>query len=192
MLPKLPWLKVADIIQNMKQWPHAPVHFAEEYGSYMVTAATRKKWPYFDSERRLQFLNDTLLDKTAEAGWVLQAWAVFPNHYHFIATSPDNPENLAVLIKNIHGATSKLVNDEDGAKGRTVWFQYWDSRISYQKSYYARLNYVHNNPVHHGVVDNALKYKWCSAAWFEKSYEISFQKTVHSFKTDRVKVPDDF
>jgi len=176
----------------MKQWPHAPVHFTNECGAYMVTAATYYKQPIFRSEKKLQFLHDTLLYKTAEAGWSLHAWAVFPNHYHFIATSPDHPENLTVLIKSIHGITSKHVNDEDGSKGRTVWFQYWDSRISYQKSYYARLNYVHNNPVHHGVVDNALKYKWCSAAWFEKTFDVSFQKKVSSFKKNRIKVPDDF
>ena len=176
----------------MEQWPHSPIHIVHEPGTYMVTGATYNKQLFFNSEERLQFLHDTLLDKAAELGWQLQAWAVFPNHYHFIAISPDCPRTLPAFIKKLHGATSKYVNAEDNVTGRKVWFQYWDIRITYQASYYARLNYVHNNPVHHGLVDNALKYKWCSASWFEKTSDVSFHKTVSGFKTDRIKVRDDF
>ena len=35
------------------------------------------------------------------------------------------------------------------------------------KSYLARLNYVHQNPVKHGLVRVANQYRWCSAAWLE-------------------------
>lgn len=158
----------------------------------MVTAATYKKQYFFNTERRLEFLHNTLLEKALELGWRLQAWVVFSNHYHFLAISPDRPETLPVLIKKIHGATSKRLNDEDDAAGRKIWFQYWDSRITYQTSYYSRLNYVHNNPVRHGLVDDVLKYKWCSASWFEKTAEESFRKTVSGFKTDLIRIPDDF
>jgi len=117
----------------MKQWPHSPVHIVDESGTFMVTAATYKKQHFFNSERKIKFLHDTLLEKALELEWQLQAWAVFPNHYHFLAISPDNPENLPVLIRRIHGATSKRINDKDGASGRKVWFQYWDSRITFQE-----------------------------------------------------------
>ncbi len=75
---------------------------------------------------------------------------------------------------------------------RKVWFQYWDSRITFERSYLARLNYVHYNPVKHGVTANATNYPWCSAAWFDQNAPTSFVKTVKSFKTDKLKVPDDF
>ena len=38
----------------------------------------------------------------------------------------------------------------------------------------ARLNYVHNNPVHHGIVPAARQYPWCSASWFENSADRLF------------------
>ncbi|HCE46510.1 MAG TPA: hypothetical protein DET40_23440 [Lentisphaeria bacterium] len=57
---------------------------------------------------------------------------------------------------------------------------------------YARLKYVHNNPVHHGVVPVAENYTWCSAGWFNMHGEAAFKKTVESFKTDSLKVFDDF
>ena len=140
----------------MKQWPHAPVHILDESGTFMVTGATYKKQHLFNSDKKIQLLHDSLLEKAAEMGWLLQAWAVFTNHYHFLAISPDRADNLPVFIKRLHGSTSRFINEEDGESGRKVWFQYWESRITYQASYYSRLNYVHNNPVHHGLVDDAL------------------------------------
>ena len=174
----------------MKQWNHAPVHLFSELGTYMVTGATFQKQLLFNTENKLQLLHDTLHDTAGKLGWQLHAWAVFPNHYHFLAHSPDNPETLSVLIRRIHGASAKNLNAQDGVSGRKVWFQYWDKWITHQTSYYARLQYVHNNPVHHGLVDNAVTYPWCSASWFEKTATKSFYKTISEFKTDRLNIPD--
>jgi putative transposase len=176
----------------MKQWPHAPIHIVDESGTFMVTAATFKKQLFFNTSQKLQYLEHTLLKTAVEMGWQLQAWAIFPNHYHFISLSPEQPETLPTLIKKIHGSTSNWINREDGIAGRKIWMQYWDSRITFQKSYYSRLNYVHNNPVYHGVVSNALNNKWCSASWFERTAEESFRNTVASFKSDFLKIPDNF
>jgi hypothetical protein len=88
--------------------------------------------------------------------------------------------------------TSKRLNEQDAQRGRRVWFQYWDSHITFERSYLARLNYVHQNPVHHGVADNAENYAWCSAAWFGRNAPASFVATVKSFKTDKLSLPDEF
>lgn len=176
----------------MTQWPHAPVHILDKDGTYMVTSGTYHKERLFDSPEKLQILHDTLLCLAPDYGWNLQAWAVMSNHYHFIAISQGESANLSKLISKLHMVTAKQINIMDNAQDRKVWFQYWDSRITFEKSYLARLNYVHNNPVHHGIVDNAVKYAWCSAAWFEKSADGAFYKTVRGFKTDRLTVKDDF
>ncbi len=84
------------------------------------------------------------------------------------------------------------MNDLDGEPGRKVWFQYWDTLLSFERSFLARLNYVHNNPVKHGLVKIATRYPWCSASWFEQNADRSFYNTVMNFKTDRVNVRDDF
>jgi len=176
----------------MKQWPHAPIHLIEDAGAFMVTAGTYKKQPFFHSEERLQLLHDTLLEKAAGMGWQLQAWAVFSNHYHFVAISPDGADSLPLLIKRIHGSTSKHINMEDNAAGRKVWFQYWDSQITFQRSYLARLNYVHSNAVHHKIVAVAEDYPWCSARWFRSQASPSFCKVVHGMPVDKVNIQDDF
>lgn len=84
------------------------------------------------------------------------------------------------------------MNAVDGSLNRKVWFNYWDTRLTYEKSYLARLHYVHGNAVHHGLVPVANQYAWCSASWFERVASPAAVKTIYSFPLDRVTVEDDF
>jgi putative transposase len=38
----------------------------------------------------------------------------------------------------------------------------------------------------------ANQYRWCSAAWFERTASPAQVKTIYGFKIDRLKVQDDF
>lgn len=176
----------------MKRWPHAPCHSFEAGETFMVTAGTYGKLPLFSASERWEVLHDTLLDVAVELGWDLHAWAVLNNHYHFVAVAPDKGGSLPAFISKLHGRTAQLVNKMDRAPGRKVWFQYWDTRLTHQRSYLARLQYVHTNPVYHRVVPEATQYPWCSARWFEQTASRSLYEVVSGFKTDRVNVPDDF
>jgi putative transposase len=124
--------------------------------------------------------------------WRLQAWALLPNHYHFIALPEDRALSLPALVRRVHAQTARELNRLDRAPGRRVWFQYWDTHITYPRSYYARLNYVNSNPAHHHLVGSAASYRWCSAAWFEQAATPAFQRMVAGFRTDRLGVPEDF
>lgn len=176
----------------MKHWPHAPPHKTLSAGTYMVTAATHHKTLHFNSPDRLQFLHDELLQLARNYQWDLQAWAILANHYHFIARSPKDPSKLSVFLSNLHIKTARHLNSLDNTPNRKVWWQYWDSHITYQYSYLARLNYVNQNPVRHGLVSQAIDYPWCSASWFLQTSQPAFHKTVSSFKIDSVNVIDDF
>ncbi len=172
----------------MPDWPHSPVHRLGESVAYMVTGATYRQRDLLITPSRLTLVRDALLEVAAGFGWKLQAWSVMPNHYHFLALPPDEPETLAALIRQLHSVTARILDLEDGTPGRRVWFQYWDSQITFQRSYLARLKYVHHNPVHHGLVRQAEQYPWCSAAWFARTANRSFFRTVESFPIDRLKV----
>ena len=158
----------------------------------MVTAGTYHKYPFLNSAARLDLVLDLLLNCAREFGSQLQAWAVLINHYHFVALSPDDPQNLKFMLGKLHGAIACELNARDGTPVRKVFYQYWDTHITFQRSYLARLNYVHQNAVHHGIVRKASEYRWCSAPWFERSARPAFVKSVYRFRTDRVKVDDDF
>lgn len=175
-----------------KDWPHAPVHRIDERGIYMVTAATLYKQPLFRTTEALDLLEELLLELTRRSGWTLEAWAVFANHYHFVARNDADAVPLNQLIRELHSRSAIALNKLMASPGQRVWYNYWDTLLTYERSYLARLNYVHQNPVKHGLVAVANQYRWCSAAWFEQVASPAQVKTVYSFKTDRVNVIDDF
>ena len=178
--------------QQIMNWPHAPLHWIFEQGIYMVTAGTYQKASCWNTPERLEFLQQSLFDVAQGFDWALQAWSILSNHYHFIAQSPENSNNLKRFVGKLHMTTAKQLNEWDKQPGRKVWFQFWDTRITFEKSYLARLNYVHFNPQKHGAVTKAEDYKWCSAGWFVQNASSALVKTVRGFKTDRLNVPDDF
>jgi putative transposase len=177
-------------------WAHAPPHRLTEGGCFIVTAGTYRKEHIFDGSNRLRVLRDGLLRYARKHKWHLDAWAVFPNHYHFVGHSPDaeNPgaASLTCFIADFHQHSAAWINAQDQQQNRRVWCNYWETRITFEKSYLARLHYVHQNAVKHGLVPVANQYPWCSAAWFEKEASPAMVKTVYSFATDRIKVADDF
>jgi putative transposase len=99
---------------------------------------------------------------------------------------------LRQALSKLHTLSAREINEADGQPGRKVWFQYFDSHITYTNSYLPRLKYVHHNPVHHGVVACAEHYPWCSASWFTRTAKPAFRATVESFKTDALRVVDNF
>jgi putative transposase len=158
----------------------------------MVTSATLHKHHLFSDESKLTLLQNSLLTLTKQHSWQLEAWAVFPNHYHFIARRKRESGGLADLLNQLHADSARELNRIDEKFGREVWFNFWDTKLTYERSYLARLNYVHQNPVKHGLVPIANQYQWCSAAWFERTVSPATVKTIYSFKTDKLNIHDDF
>lgn len=175
-----------------RPWAHAPPHGSHEPGIYFVTASTLHRHAFSHGTTMLDLLESTLLTCLHAGGWRLQAWAVFPNHYHFIASHSRDARPLSKVLGKVHMLTSKAVNLRDSAPGRQVWFNHRDTHLTFEKSWLARLAYVMRNPVHHGLVLRPEQYPWCSAACFEKNASRALVRTIASFKTDRVEVEDDF
>lgn len=176
-------------------WPHAPPHRLCERGTFIVTAATHNKEHHFRGAERLGVLHRGLLTVARDFDWQLEAWAVFSNHYHFIGhpgESLPDAKNLSQMLGVLHTRTAGWINQLDAAPDRQVWFNFWETRLTYEKSYLARLNYVHQNPVKHRLVPVARAYPWCSAGWFERTAPDAMVKTIYSFKTDQLTVKDDY
>jgi REP element-mobilizing transposase RayT len=102
-------------------WPHAPTHQLSNRGAYFVTAGTYLKAHYFFTPQRLDVLHRGLLSVTRDFSWDLEAWAVFSNHYHFVAHSPRNSEDansLSQMLGLLHARTAGWINRLDGEPKR--------------------------------------------------------------------------
>src|SRR5690348_11269553 len=121
---KLPSVRLAAPKSQLppKDWPHAPVHRLSENGVYFVTASTLHKQHYFNTPEKRDLLENRLLGLAKEYGWQLEAWAVFSNHYHFVARGRHDSRNLGELLHRLHGVSSHDLNQMDGLENRKVWF----------------------------------------------------------------------
>ncbi|MFC1601351.1 transposase [Candidatus Sumerlaeota bacterium] len=175
-----------------RRWHHRPTHVFLPNTMYFVTAGTMNKAPFFDQPARRELLQDALHEVAVAYDWRLEAWAVFANHYHFIGLSPDRGRTLKRMIQRLHSQTSREVNRLDERRGRKVWFQYRDTCLTYENSYFARLNYVNENAVKHDMAAVAHAYPYCSASWFKAEADPTHRRKVESFRWDQLQITDDF
>ena len=171
-------------------WPHAPSKIVKGPGLCIITSGTYHKEHHFKGKGRLEFLQQTLFEAAIETGWELQAWAIFSNHYHLVGISPD-PDGVRRITKLVHGRSSLHVNKLDETQGRKVWYRCRDTQLTSEKSYLARLAYVHNNPRKHlGISPH--EYPFCSLHWFKTNADPPFYETVMSFPYDQISIEDDY
>ena len=133
-------------------WYHSPLHLFTSNSIYLVTATTHKKEHIFLGEKNLSILQDVLFQVIDAYKSELQVRALFSNHYHITATAPDEAPTLKIRTQRLHSQPAREVSRNNGSPGRKVWFQYWVSCLTCENSYYARLNYVHNNPVRYALI----------------------------------------
>ena len=158
----------------------------------MVTGSLLYNKHLLKDDKHKSLVCEILFERANHWGWELEGWAVLENHYHFIARAPDNALTLETFIRQFHSKSAVELNRLDHELGRQVWHNYWDTCITHETSYYARLHYVHLNPVKHGLVENAEDYLFCSYRWFLDKADEAFRDVVMGQAIDRVNVDDDF
>ena len=181
-----------DINKNFKEftnYKHSPAHIFLNNAYYIITAHTLKNIrPFYDDERKQILLDSIFLNFIDRNEWKMIAYFVADNHYHLLVNSKNNAGKLSKIIADIHRFTAITINKMDNLSGRQVWYQYWDTVITSENSFFARFNYIHYNPVKHGYVTKIEDYKFCSYKdYFEKD-EDEMLFTMKKYKFDKVKV----
>jgi putative transposase len=175
-----------------KSYPHNPPHYFVPNANYMVTGSVLYKKHLLTDNSHKSIVMEILLERAKHWGWELEAWAILENHYHFVGHAPQNVLTLKDLIRGLHSKSAIELNKLDKTPGRQVWHNYWDTCITHETSYYARLHYVHFNPVKHALIARAEDYAFCSYRWFLEKADMTFQNAVINQPNDRVEVYDDF
>ena len=92
----------------------------------------------------------------------IYAWCILPNHYHLLVRT-DRIGELLDALGEFHGRSSFEWNRIDDRRGRKVWYNCFERPMKSERHFWATLNYVHHNPVHHGYVKHWLDWPWSSA-----------------------------
>jgi putative transposase len=165
-----------------KQPWHAPPHRDYEgFVRFIVTAACYEHKPVigYNRQRIAQFEND-LMKTCEDFGATLFAWCVLPNHYHILVQTDNIREFQSEALGKLHGKTSFQWNGEDNQRGRKVWYKSFERPMKSNRHFWASVNYIHNNPVHHGLANKWQDWAFSSANNFIEKY--GREKTAEIWK----------
>ena len=143
---------------------HSPPHFDFEGGrQYIVTASCYEHAPIIGRTAvRMADFEQAILEAIERFADEIYCWCVLPNHYHILLKT----EQIKVLRKQLgltHGRTSFQWNGEDGTRGRQVWHNCFERAMRSERHFYASLNYVLHNPVHHRYCERWQDWQWSNA-----------------------------
>lgn len=130
--------------------------------TYFITAVT------FDRKPILTDFGSIFLDSLQHISRVksieLIAWAILPDHFHLIV----NCENISVssYVQSVKQSFSAKYRAQTEYRGRVWQLRFWDHIIRDEQDMRRHLDYVHYNPVKHGVSKIPFSYPLSSASLY--------------------------
>ena len=120
--------------------------------------------------RHIQDLRDAVRHVRAHAAFHIDAWVVLPEHMHCIWTLPDGDADFSSRWQAIKAGFSKSLPPGEhrsasriGKGERGVWQRrFWEHTIRDDRDYAAHVDYVHFNPVKHGLVSEVWDWPYSS------------------------------
>lgn len=133
------------------------------------------------SYRRQRFLCDASVREALRAGiqaaqakhpFTIDAWVLLPDHIHTVWTLPEGDANFAVRWQTIkrtvtHQCKGLLHRPEYMTPSKTkhgestIWQRrYWEHQIRSDKDFENHVDYIHHNPVKHGLVERVADWPY--------------------------------
>ena len=100
----------------------------------------------------------------------INAWVTLPDHMHILWTLPTGDDDFPKRWQAIKMAFSRgllpgeaLTASQTLRGERGIWQRrYWEHTIRDERDYNARMDYIHFNPVKHGLVKDAAAWPFSS------------------------------
>ena len=160
--------------------------FRDQTANYFVTFTTVYWIDIFTRRLYKDILVESINYCIENKGLVVYAWVIMSNHIHLIMGS--NDEKLEDILRDLKKHTSKTIlktieeNPQESRKEWILWmceraakknsnnskYQFWQQHnhplvLSNIIAFEQKLNYIHDNPVQAGFVDNLVHYPYSSA-----------------------------
>lgn len=167
--------------------PHY-VRWRELGATYFFTVATYRRRRLMDEPLARRCLRRGFVEVRRRWPFEMFACVLLPDHLHCIWTLPDGDDDFPIRWANVKrlftksylsqgGVELPVTNNRRKHNERGVWQQrYWEHRIRSESELYAYRDYIHLNPVKHGLVDDPMAWPWSSVhrhmqlGWLEKDW----------------------
>ncbi|HEY8777954.1 MAG TPA: transposase, partial [Gaiellaceae bacterium] len=93
-------------------------------------------------------------------GWRTHVRCLMGNHYHLLVETPQ--PNLADGMRDLNGGYARAFNERHKRKDHVFGRRYWSKVIESDEQYEATVEYIVNNPLHHGFVRRLEQWRWTS------------------------------
>lgn len=133
-----------------------------EGGTYFFTLATFARRPIFRDENAAALFYDVVQRVRGRHPFEVDAHVLLPDHLHMIWTLPNGESDFSTRWMLIKSTFTRLSTEigiaraevrRDARRERAVWqSRYWEHLISDQRDHEEHVDYIHYNPVKHGLV----------------------------------------
>ena len=152
--------------------------------SYFFTVVTSQRQPLFSNEKAVYLFCDAIRHVMKSHPFTQDAFVIMPDHIHCIWSLPKDDVDYSVrwrLIKAWFTKRAMSVGIEEDC---------WQPRYSEHclrddKDYQSHLEYIHYNPVKHGLALSPLGWQHSSFAHY-----VSLGLYQHNWGTGKLKLPD--
>ena len=141
-------------------------HYKRMYvpgGSYFFTAVTHNRIPVFSAPKHIALLRESFRYVQRKRPFIVQAAVVLPDHIHCI-WNMDRDADYSVRWQMIKTQFCRTLRKITPAwKRHAIWQpRFWEHLIRDVHDLQCHLDYIHYNPVKHGLADRALDWKYSS------------------------------
>lgn len=120
-----------------------------EPGQYcFVTSITASRQPLL--EQNSQFLARAVHRAHQRSRFSVVAWAVLPDHVHALLHTPNG--DTSKIVQRVKLSFSLMIRSATQTNGPYWQHRYWDHVIRDQDDMNRHIDYIHYNPVKHGLV----------------------------------------
>lgn len=147
-------------------------------GHYFFTLVTHERRPIFSNPKNVAHLKCALLQIKKKHPFSLNALIILPDHLHCLWKLPQDDQDFSTrwrLIKRHTSMGMKTIANHRNEK--KIWQpRFWEHTIRDIDDWHKHLDYIHYNPVKHGLVKSPADWKnssfhyWVSKGIYAKNW----------------------
>ncbi len=155
-------------------------------GIYFFTVVTLNRAPIFTNEERVEVLRQAFRKVMVTRPFEIDAMVILPDHLHCIWRMPEGDADYSSRWREIKKAASRQISTASNVRNeRMVWQRrFWEHAIRDEEDWRRHVDYIHYNPVKHGLVSRPGEWAWSSFSnavskgWYEESWGASEPTTI--------------
>ncbi|MDD2711774.1 MAG: transposase [Simplicispira sp.] len=163
-------------------------------GSFFFTVVTNRRRPLFTSADNVQTLRDAFKNVRASRPFDIDAMVVMPDHLHCIWTLPPDDADFSTRWRLIKTWFTKhchpdLRHASDTTRASqhppAVWqHRYWEHQLRDAADFAHHADYIHYNPVKHGLATASADWPYSSFLRYVKAgiYPIDWGQSATDLK----------